>query len=997
MRRALSFAVVLAASAWSCTADGPRPTATERIAIRVHEGTTLSFDLSPDGRTIVFDLLGQLWEMPSAGGEARALTDGVRDTAQDLDPSFAPDGRRIVFRGERNGRTGLWLLEPGRAPRQLTQLEDPDGYDGNAVWSPDGTGVAFARLFLNKVSPRRRTRMLWFDVATAATRELQIPAAVGPTIRDLTWDPRAKRFAVVSGLAGTTRGGRLWLVDPDSGTASALTDESSEALAPAFAPDGQRLAFLAPDSAHRTQVWVLRVDAPATRVRLTNHADVAATRVRWTPNGRLLYSADGRFWTVAATGGSAVELPFTASLRFERSRRALPPARFPEPGTAQPVRAFMGLALSPDGRRIAMLALGKLWVMTVGEAARAVVDVPFSAHHLAWSPDGATLAWSAGRAWEENLFATDLATGTNRQLTALAGREASPAYAPDGRHLAFVHQPTEDKTIIRVVDVHGPTVTMPGQGQAIDAERGAEVLWTPSSDGLVLVTGGFSPDTPTTATIAALSGERRAVGRMPDSPLFLQWSAPSIVFVRHARLWRAPFDSSGMRGSAEALGGEPAMYASVARDGTVLYISEAGLRLRSPDGREQRLGWPLSFTPPLNGPTLIRNARIVDGTGRPATSPQDMLVQRGRISSIGPAGTINANAAQVIDVGGRFAIPGLFDLHAHEYRPELLPGFAYFGVTTIRDQGSPIGPLVAYADTIAAGRLEGPRVDFGGFQFYSDWAYDAEDQQAVEPEADPGHTARAVEMARAFGSQHIKTRTFRRWDINARLITEAHRRGMRVTGHCAHLLPLVAAGMDAKEHAGFCEPRSDGAIYDDLVQLYRAAGIGVVPTIMYSSFAARMNEHPDMLAADIEVAPFLPERAAFNWMLELNPTLRLQFAGFAQSAREATAKLARAGVTIGTGTDIWQVPTGVHMELEELVAAGLTPLEAIRAATADAARIVGAEQDLGTIAPGKWADIVILDADPVADIRNSRRIWAVLQAGRLLDRAALLTRLQHRQ
>jgi len=997
MRRVVSFAIVLAGSAWSCTADGPRPTATERIAIRVHEGTTLSFDLSPDGRTIVFDLLGQLWEMPSAGGEARALTDGVRDTAQDLDPSFAPDGRRIVFRGERNGRTGLWLLEPGRAPRQLTQLENPDGYDGNAAWSPDGTGVAFARLFLNKVSPRRRTRMLWFDVATAATRELQIPAAVGPTIRDLTWDPRAKRFAVVSGLAGTTRGGRLWLVDPDSGITSALTDESSEALAPAFASDGRRLAFLAPDSAHRTQVWVLRLDAPATPVRLTNHADVAATRVRWTQDGRLLYSADGRFWTVAAAGGSPVELPFTASLIFERPRRALPLARFPEPGIAQPVRAFMGLALSPDGRRIAMLALGKLWVMTVGDAARAVVDVPFSAHHLAWSPDGATLAWSAGRAWQENLFATDLATGTNRQLTALPGNEVYQTYSPDGRRLAFVHQPTEDKTIIRTLDAGAPTMTAPGKGQAIDTEDGARVVWTPASDAVMVVTGGFTPSKPTTGTIVSLAGDRHVVDRMPDSPLFLQWTGPSIVFVRHARLWRAPFDPSGMRGSPEALGAEPAMYASVARDGTVLYISEAGLRLRSPDGRERRLGWPLSFTPPLPVSTLIRNVRIVDGTGKPATPPEDVLIQRGRIASIGPASTLTAGSAEVLDAGGRIAIPGLMDLHAHEYRPELLAGFAYFGVTTIRDQGSPIGPLVASADTIAAGLLDGPRVDFGGFQFYSDWAYDAEDQQAVEPEADPGHAARAVEMARAFGSQHIKTRTFRRWDINARLITEAHRRGMRVTGHCAHLLPLVAAGMDAKEHAGFCEPRSDGAIYDDLVQLYRAAGIAVVPTITYSTFAVRMNQHPDMLAADTELAPFLPERSAFNWMLELNPAERLQFAGFAQSARAATSKLARAGVTIGTGTDIWQVPTGVHMELEELVAAGLSPLDAIRAATADAARIVGAEQDLGTIAPGKWADIVILDADPVADIRNSRRIWAVLQAGRLLDRAALMTRLQHRQ
>src|SRR4029078_12501277 len=153
-----------------------------------------------------------------------------------------------------------------------------------------------------------------------------------------------------------------------------------------------------------------------------------------------------------------------------------------------------------------------------------------------------------------------------------------------------------------------------------------------------------------------------------------------------------------------------------------------------------------------------------------------------------------------------------------------------------------MAPLVSYADDVAAGLYSGPLIGYGGFQFYSDWSIDEEQGRGIEPEQDPEHIKRAVDLAEAFGAQHIKTRTFRRWDINARMILEAHRRGMRATGHCSHLLPLIAAGMDAKEHIGSCETRGDRYVYDDLIQLFREAYIGVVPTVTYFDFAVRLNE-----------------------------------------------------------------------------------------------------------------------------------------------------------
>ncbi|HSQ32333.1 MAG TPA: hypothetical protein VLN49_20900, partial [Gemmatimonadaceae bacterium] len=407
--------LILAACAATCS-KAPTGDRTETVSFETHEGTVLAFDLAPGDSAIVFDLLGQLWTIPASGGPARAVTDAVRDTAEDLDPSYSPDGESVVFRAERHGRTGLWLLDvASHGVRQLTQIDRSDEYNGGAGWSPDGRAIAFTRAAADSGTGKRRSRIRIIEVSSGRASDLAVDSARMLQMRDPAWSPDGQRIAFVAASPANPRGGRIWIVDANGGRATPLSGDSAAAIAPAFAPDGKRIAFLAPDSIDRLQVWVQDVsDARASRrARLTSNDDVASTRVRWTRDGKsILYAADGKLLRIGASGGESAAIPFTAKLSITRTIPHLPQARLvAEAGKPAPARAFLGLAISPDAQRIAAIALGKLWIIPVGGAPRAIADVPFTARGMAWSPDGNEVAWSAGRVDEEDLFAADTRTG----------------------------------------------------------------------------------------------------------------------------------------------------------------------------------------------------------------------------------------------------------------------------------------------------------------------------------------------------------------------------------------------------------------------------------------------------------------------------------------------------------------------------------------------------------------------------------------------------------
>jgi Tol biopolymer transport system component len=995
MRRLLPVALTLVAAttphATSRSDAKPAPVDTTIVSFETREGTRLAFDVSPRDGTIAFDLLGQLWIVPPTGGEARAITDAVADTAEDLDPTFAPDGRRLVFQSDRPKGRSLWMTDDrGTVPMRVTAMRIPYYARAEPAWSPDGRRFVFARA----------GGLVVHDLETGTDSVVRIDGVPNVAASSPSWSPDGQTIAFVNG----GRRPAVLQVGVGGGRAERLTDSTIGPEIASFSRSGKSLALIARDSLGRAQVWVQPIGQQARR--LTSDADVARHRVRWSPDDRfIIYSAQGRLWRVAADGGTPVEIPFLARVRFVRHTSPIHEVTLPAPGRPQRARGFNGLALSPDGSRIAMLALDSLWVWKPGGVPRTVPVSARSAYDLAWSPDSRHVVWSAGTADREDLFVVDVRTAERRRLTALPGSETSPVWSPDGARIAFMHTRgggPAGPSHLRVVSVDAgrPVTGLPADDQRSDLrdlgpidglwmrEQGA--VWTPDGRSIVTYANALLSDDvyPARFRLVPLDGAARDFPARLTAPSFGTWFGRDFTYVEGDRLWRvAMTPEAGVAGEPRALGDDAALAASAARDGSVLYLSEDGLRLRRPGGRVERLGWPVTFraavAPP---PMLLRNVRLIDGSGRGDMPARDVLLQEGRIARIAAPGELRPpNDVTVLDAAGRFAMPGLIDMHAHFF-PETQPAaLLYNGVTSARDVGSSAARTAALRDAVDAGLTSGPRITLGGFLFHSrsdapNGASGFMDQEL----SDSAQLDRALGLASALGAGYIKHRTFEDWGGGVRTIAAAHRRGFPISGHCAHILPIVAAGMDGKEHSGDCF-RDFGRIYEDFTRLYAAAGLWVDPTVGLYAPIARAAADSTVLDSP-SIAPWLVESMRRRYLTG-QPVASLERS--LGIARSRTAALKAAGLPLIAGTD-QGLGDGIHWELEELVHAGLSPAEAITAATSRAASVLGASGEIGTLEVGKRADVVILDANPLADIANTRRIWRVVQGGRTIDRDALV-------
>jgi imidazolonepropionase-like amidohydrolase len=401
--------------------------------------------------------------------------------------------------------------------------------------------------------------------------------------------------------------------------------------------------------------------------------------------------------------------------------------------------------------------------------------------------------------------------------------------------------------------------------------------------------------------------------------------------------------------------------------------------------------------PQRSGTFAIAGATLIDATGKPPVPDAVVVVRDNRISAAGArASTPIPAGVPVIDGKGQTLLPGLWEMHTHASGVEFGPAHLAAGVTTVRDCGGEFDFLVAVRDAIRNDHAIGPRtllaglIDAGGARAFGHVTAETPDEGRA-----------AVQRYHAAGFEQIKLYTYLSPEVVKAIADEAHRLGMTVTGHVPQALTTragIEAGMDQINHLNYVTsmlraPGATGApdLQSDAakqaIQFLLDHHTVVDPTASWGEMGGHSKDVPvETFEPGILAAPAILD-AKFRAM-ENNTTADQMHARMAQT-EAVIAALYRAGVTIVAGSDTGLVAYGLHRELEIYNEAGLTPLEVIELATIGSARAMGLDRDSGTVEAGKRADLILVDGDPLKDIKNLRRVTRVVADGRVYDAAAL--------
>lgn len=1043
--------------------DLPLEGTTEKLTFETSEGTWMSLDVTADGEAIVFELLGDLYELPLEGGTATRLTSGM---GYDSMPRVSPDGNYIAFISDRDGDDNLWLANrDGSKPRKLsgekhTRLVSP-------AWSPDSQYVVMTK-------GGRETTIGMYHInggkgVTLAGKDSKPVAGIGAAFSP---DGRYIYFTTRANGNGFPAG-QVSRFDRTTGEVDSLTQGEGGGVRPAISPDGRSLVYLSRretetgirvrdlvSGADRMIAWPIQRDAQeAGRLPSRDYYPSFA----FTPDSNsIILNTGGTFERIDISNGNRSQIAFSANVDLDIGPDLTSPYRVPQGDFTATIVHTPNV--SPDGERIAASVLTKIHVMDNEEGAtpERLTSSDAWEYRPVWSPDGRWIAyvtWSVndgGHIWkirsngrgrpqrltEHPAFYTDIAfspdgerivalrgseyqrhqlfseffglnmpldlvwlpeDGGDTTLIARANGARSPHFGPEadrvylysGTALYSLKYDGTDRREHLIVEVPRGNRNLGQETPKAESVRispdGRHALAFAQKQVWVMPVPQLGGKTPTVSIRSASVPAKQLTSTGAD---FFAWSdgGATIRWAIGDTLYSQPFDSVEFR-KADDEKKDEAKEEKEEGEGTDKKEEEKAPEIIEENDAVSKLRFLVNATRKTpSGSILLMGANVIAMAGNSTADMtrvlenQDILVTDNRIAAIAPTGSITVpTGTETRDVSGKYIVPGFIDTHAHwEFRTNdvlepqnwsLVANLAY-GVTAGLDVQTNFHDYFTYRDMVETGQSLGQRAFMTGPGIFGNTDFQSYDATYAYLKRYSDHYKTKNIKAYLTGN-----RKQRQWTVKA-----SKELGLMPTteGGGDMRLDITHAidGMHGNEHTLTIAP-----MYKDVLELYAKTRTAYTPTLVVQYNGISLVNYfftREEVQDDAKLQRFYPSNRLYELTSRRGSWARDDEFTVDEIAASAAA-LQRAGGLVGVGGHGELQGLGYHWEMWAFAMGGMTPAEILRAATIDGAHIIGINQDLGSLETGKLADLIVLDANPLENIRNTNSIRWVMKNGELYE------------